>query len=148
MLWSYHEGVEISQGWGYDYSRGHDVRSSLQLVMSFSVIWQIQYSGSSNTEHLNLQPIPNQSILKIGIWMVHILNAQSTFAWLCIRPTVQKQSYYIGIQDSCHLEWSGYLDLERHLNIEPFNIRTTFDHLYTKYVQYSSPYCIVLLFVK
>ena len=89
MLWSDHEGVEVSQGWGYDHSRGHDVRSSLQLVMSFSFILQIQYSGSSNTKHLNSQPIQNQSVSGIVFeWL--------RFLMLCTWPTIQKQNWYQG----------------------------------------------------
>ena len=62
-----------------------------------------EYSGGTNTEHLNTKHIQNPNVLKGIFAMVLLLNGRSTSTCLCDRPTFQKPNQYIGIQDGGHV---------------------------------------------
>ena len=106
-----------------------------------------EYSGGTNTEHLNIKHIQNLNVLKIRFAMVLLLNGWSTCTCLCDGLTIPKPNQYIGIQDG------GHFDL--FLNCQLLGFRMAFkyrtiqhtnysDHQKFKHFQYSNLHCIVI----
>ena len=70
--------------------------ASNNCYLSEKLFWRVSgahwlYSGGSNTEHSNTEPIRNRNILKIGIVMVRFWNGCDYCHSFVIEPTIQKQ---------------------------------------------------------